>query len=31
VSSCTLHVSDWGKGIYTLTTQTGKTQKFIVE
>jgi plastocyanin len=31
VSSWTLPVSDWEKGIYTLTTQTGKTHKFIVE
>jgi hypothetical protein len=31
VSSWTLPVSDWEKGIYTLTTQTGKTYKFIVE
>jgi plastocyanin len=31
VLSWTLPVSDWEKGIYTLTTQTGKTHKFIVE
>jgi len=31
VSSWTLHVSDWKKGLYTVTTQTGETHKFIVE
>jgi hypothetical protein len=31
VSSWTLQVSDWGKGLYTLKTQAGKTHKFIVE
>jgi len=31
VSSWTLDVSDWEKGLYTLTTQEGKTHKFIVE
>ena len=31
VSSWTLHVSDWEKGLYTVTTQTGETHKFIVE
>jgi len=31
VSSWVLNVSDWGKGLYTLQTQAGKTHKFIVE
>ena len=31
VSSWTLNVSDWEKGLYTVTTQAGKTHKFIVE
>ena len=31
VSSWVLNVSDWGKGIYTVKTQEGKTHKFIVE
>jgi plastocyanin len=31
VSSWTLHVSDWEKGLYTVKTQEGKTHKFIVE
>jgi plastocyanin len=31
VSSWTLHVSDWEKGLYTVTTQEGKTHKFIVD
>ncbi len=31
VPSWTLHVSDWEKGLYTVTTQTGETHKFIVE
>ena len=31
VSSWTLHVSDWEKGLYTVTTQTGETHQFIVE
>ena len=31
VSSWTLRVSDWEKGLYTVATQTGETHKFIVE
>jgi plastocyanin len=31
VSSWVLNVSDWGKGLYTVKTQEGKTHKFIVE
>jgi len=31
VSSWTLSVSDWEKGLYTVTTQEGKTHKFIVD
>jgi len=31
VSSWTLNVSDWGKGLYTVTTQAGKSHKFIVD
>jgi hypothetical protein len=31
ISSWVLNVSDWGKGIYTVKTQEGKTHKFIVD
>jgi len=31
ISSWVLNVSDWGKGLYTVQTQAGKTHRFIVE